>query len=184
MSKALFDAIRQIKGEALTQADVDLVNAALGTSVPTFVPTSVPSSALELIKRFEGCRLAAYPDPATGGDPWTIGWGATGSGIAKGVVWTQAQADARLVQDVKRFCDGVRKLLDNAATTDRQLGAMTSLAYNVGLGNFGSSTLLKKHKAGDYAGAKAEFAKWNKAAGKVMAGLTRRRTDEAQVYGS
>jgi lysozyme len=61
---------------------------------------------------------------------------------------------------------------------------MVSFAYNVGVGNLQSSTLLKKHKAGDYAGAKAEFAKWNKAAGKVMNGLTRRRTAEAQLYGS
>jgi lysozyme len=59
---------------------------------------------------------------------------------------------------------------------------MVSFAYNVGPANLASSTLLKKHKAGDYAGAAAEFAKWNKANRKVMAGLTRRRAAEAALY--
>ena len=61
---------------------------------------------------------------------------------------------------------------------------MVSFAYNVGLGNLASSTLLKLHKAGDHAGAAAQFARWNKAAGKVLPGLTRRRTAESQLYGS
>ena len=59
---------------------------------------------------------------------------------------------------------------------------MVSLAYNVGLGNFASSTLLRKHKAGDFARAAAQFAVWNKAAGKVMQGLVSRRADEAKLY--
>jgi lysozyme len=59
-----------------------------------------------------------------------------------------------------------------------------SFAYNVGTGNLLKSTLLKLHKAGDYVGAKAEFAKWNKAAGQVMTGLTRRRAAEAELYSS
>ena len=59
---------------------------------------------------------------------------------------------------------------------------MVSFAYNVGVGNLSASTLLKKHKAGDFKGAAAEFARWNKAAGKVMTGLTRRRAAEAALY--
>jgi lysozyme len=184
--KHLFDTIRAIKGSALTQADVDAINLALGLHGEIGVPIAAepPASALTLIKEFEGCKLAAYPDPGSGGDPWTIGWGATGPGIKKGVAWTREQADDRLKQDVARFTDGVRKLLDGAPTTDRQLGAMVSLAYNIGLGNFGSSTLLKAHKRGAYATAQAEFTKWNNAGGRVMAGLTRRRAAEAAVYGS
>lgn len=148
------------------------------------MPTdSAIEAALGLIKQFEGCHLTAYPDPATGGDPWTIGWGATGPGINKGVVWTQAAADARLAQDVKRFADGVRGVV-KAPANPNQLGAMISLAYNIGLSNFSGSTLLRKFNAGDYAGAQAQFARWNRAAGKVMRGLTRRRAAEASVFGA
>jgi lysozyme len=138
--------------------------------------------ALSLIKQFEGCRLTAYPDPGTGADPWTIGWGATGPGIRKGVTWTQDEADARLAKDVERFADGVTKAIGDARTTDAQKAAMISMAYNVGVSAFAGSTLLRKHKAGDYSGAADEFEKWNRAAGKVLAGLTRRRQAEAAMY--
>ncbi len=143
---------------------------------------TVSKKGMDLIKSFEGLSLKAYPDPGSGGDPWTIGYGATGPGIAKGLVWTEAQANNRLADDVSRFADGVSSLIGSAPTTQGQFDAMVSLAFNVGLGNFGSSTLLKKHKAGDHAGAAAEFARWNRAAGKVMAGLTRRRAAEAAMY--
>jgi GH24 family phage-related lysozyme (muramidase) len=138
--------------------------------------------ALAMIKRFEGCELNAYPDPGSGGDPWTVGWGATGAGIKKGVTWTQAQADARLAEDVARFARGVDDMLEDAPTTARQKAAMVSLAYNIGLGNFGSSTLLKMHRTGDHASARKQFARWNKAAGRVLAGLTIRRAAEAGLY--
>ncbi|HEX8418562.1 MAG TPA: lysozyme [Sphingomonas sp.] len=178
--KHLFDAVRAIKGSALTQADVDAINAALAGGSPS----GAIDVADKLTRQFEGCVLKAYPDPGSGGDPWTIGFGATGEGICKGVTWTQAQADARHVADLAKFAAGVDKLIGTAPTTDNQRGAMISLAYNVGLGNLGTSTLLRKHKAGDYVGAAAEFAKWNKAAGRVMAGLTRRREAERAVYAS
>lgn len=138
--------------------------------------------ALKLIKQFEGCKLKAYPDPGTGGDPWTIGWGATGPGIGPGVEWTQAAADARLSNDVARFANGVRNSVTWSATPN-QLGAMISLAYNIGLTAFKKSTLLRRFNAGDIHGAQAEFAKWNRAGGRVMRGLTRRRKAEADVFG-
>jgi lysozyme len=151
-----------------------------------------PSQAcFSLIQEFEGCAkkqpdgtYAAYPDPGTGGDPWTIGWGSTGADIAKGLVWTQAQCDARFDADVTSFAARVSSTIGTSATTQSQFDAMVSFAYNVGIGNLQSSTLLKKHKAGDFAGAQAEFAKWNKAAGKVLPGLTRRRAAEAALYGA
>lgn len=182
MREPIFDAIKAARsGASFTQAEVSRIDGLLDSlSVPSDV--GIPASALTLIKQFEGCKLTAYPDPGSGGDPWTIGWGATGPGIRKGVTWTQAQADARLVEDVAKFADGVRKLVGTARTNDNQLGAMISLAYNIGLGNFGKSTLLKMHRAGDYAGAAKQFAVWNKAAGRVMDGLTRRRAAEAAVY--
>ena len=144
-----------------------------------------------LIQQFEGCAkphsgggFEAYPDPATGGDPWTIGWGSTGPDIKKGVVWTQQQCDDRFSTHLGTFAAAVAKAIGGAPTTQHQFDAMVSFAYNLGTGNLASSTLLKKHKAGDYAGAAAEFARWNKAAGKVMTGLTRRRAAEAALYAS
>lgn len=139
--------------------------------------------AVKLVKEFEGLELTAYPDPGTGADPWTIGYGATGPGIKKGVVWTQAMADARLAQDLRRFADGVAAVV-KVATNQNQMGAMISLAYNIGLGAFSGSTLLRKLNAGDYNGAKEQFARWNRAGGRVMRGLSRRRAAEAAVFGT
>ena len=144
---------------------------------------SALAHAVALVKRWEGCELEAYPDPGTGGAPWTIGWGATGPGIAKGVRWTQAQADDRLAQDVSRFLKGVQSVVKKPAS-DAQMGAMTSLAYNIGAKAFANSTLLRKFNAGDVAGAAAEFTRWNRAGGRVMKGLTTRRLDEQRVFRS
>lgn len=137
----------------------------------------------KLIKLFEGCKLTAYPDPGTGGDPWTIGWGSTGPDICRGTVWTQAQADARFDEHLQHFGDGVARLVGNAPTTAHQMAAMVSLAYNIGLDNLAGSTLLKRHLAGDYAGAQAAFASWNKSGGRILPGLVKRRAAEAEVYG-
>lgn len=134
-----------------------------------------------LIKSFEGLRLQAYPDPATGGEPWTIGYGHT-SGVKRGDVITEAVADAFLLTDLARFEKSVNRLFPT--TTQNQFDALVSLCFNVGEGNLEGSTIRKKHNAGDYAGARGEFARWNKAAGKEMAGLTRRRAAEALLYGS
>ncbi|MDV5822287.1 lysozyme [Sphingobium naphthae] len=92
------------------------------------------------------------------------------------------QADQRFAEDIAAFGDSVSALIGSASTTQSQFDAMVSLAYNVGLGKFGGSTLLKMHKAGDHDGAAAQFARWDKANGKVMAGLTRRREAEAKMY--
>lgn len=143
-----------------------------------------PSDACRaLVASFEGCKLTAYPDPGTGGDPWTIGYGHTGPDVRKGLVWSQAQADAYLASDLVNFGIGVSRLIGDVRTTQSMFDALVSFAFNVGLGNLAGSTLLKKHKAGDYDGAKAQFAAWNKAAGRVLPGLTKRRAAEAAMYG-
>lgn len=134
--------------------------------------------AMALIRRWEGCRLVAYKCPA---GIWTIGWGSTGHGITDGVRWTQAQADERLARDVEKFMVGVRKLL-RRPVTEAQLGAMTSLAYNIGIGAFGSSTLLRLFNAGQTDLAAAQFAVWRRAGGKVLQGLVNRRADERRVF--
>ncbi|MBV9881829.1 MAG: lysozyme [Sphingomonadaceae bacterium] len=150
---------------------------------------NIGPDGIKLIQSFEGCAKKrpdgsydAYPDPGTGGDPWTIGWGSTGPDIKRGLVWTQKQCDDRFAAHVADFAKNVAAAVGGAATTQHQFDAMVSLAYNIGMGNFSASTLLRKHKAGDYAGAAAQFAVWNKANKQVMAGLTRRRAAEAALY--
>lgn len=135
---------------------------------------------IDLIKQFEGYSSKAYPDPATGGVPWTIGYGTT-RGVKPGMVITAEQAEKMLRDDVAKFESGVSSLI-TATTTQGQFDAMVSLAYNIGLGNFGKSTLLKKHNARCYTCAADQFRVWNRANGKVMNGLTRRRAAERQVY--
>ena len=142
-----------------------------------------------LCKPFEGYarRLpkgdcAAYPDPATKGDPWTIGWGSTGPEVTPTTVWTQAQAEASLDKHLLHFCAGVLRLSPNLLKEPpRRLAAIISFAYNCGLRNYRISTLKKRVDAQDWAGACEEIVKWNKAAGRVMAGLTRRRQAEAAL---
>lgn len=137
--------------------------------------------AMSLVKKWEGLRLTAYPDPASGGDPWTIGYGSTGPDVKPGVTWTQAQAEHRLSDDLTRFMVGVRAAVKHPATP-AQLGAMTSLAYNIGLGAFRASALLRTFNEGDIKGAAAQFPRWNRAAGRVMTGLSNRRADEQRVF--
>lgn len=188
--REVFDAIKAARGGKGFAADeVPLIDVLLDRlQVPRDGTNEGSRDAITrataLIKQFEGCKLTAYPDPGSGGEPWTIGHGATGPGIHKGVTWTQAQADARLTEDVAKFARGVNDLIGAARTTDGQRAAMISLAYNIGLGAFANSTLLKLHRAGDTVGASKQFARWDKAAGKVMAGLARRREAEALEYRS
>lgn len=144
-----------------------------------------------LVQRFEGCarrqpdgRVLAYPDPASGGAPWTIGWGSTGADVRPGTVWTQAACDARLAQDLAVFGAQVTAALDGAPTTQPQFDALVAFAYNCGIARLRASTLLRLHKAGDHPAAARAFAAWNKAGGKPLAGLTRRRAAEAALYSS
>ena len=141
----------------------------------------IGAKGIALIKEFEGLSLKAYPDPATNGEPYTIGFGHTGS-VRMGDRVTEEQAEGLLRHDLERFEKAVNALAPK--TTQNQFDAMVSLAFNVGEGNLKSSTLLKLHNAGDFAGAQGQFVRWNKAAGKVMAGLTRRREAEAKLYGT
>lgn len=135
---------------------------------------------IALIKHFEGCVLKAYPDPATGGEPITIGFGHTG-GVRLGDTVTEAEAMTLLVLDLKRFEKGVDAAV-HRRLEQHQYDACISLAFNIGLGNFGNSTLVKKLNNGDDAGAAVEFLRWDKAAGKQMRGLTRRRRAESYVF--
>ena len=137
----------------------------------------ISKEGLELIKEFEGCRLKAYKCPA---DVWTIGYGHT-DGVKEGDVITQEKADALLASDLDLFSSGVKRLV-SADIDNNQLGALVSFAFNLGLGNLRHSTLLRMVNAGDFLGAADQFLRWNKAGGKVLAGLTRRREAERQLF--
>lgn len=143
----------------------------------------IPGPAcIDLVKRFEGCVLHAYPDPASGGDPWTIGWGHTGPEVHKGLVWTQAQADKALHDDLGKFADALDLLLGAAKTTANQFDALCSLVYNEGSAKIATSTLLKLHLAGNYDAAANQFQRWIYGGGKVQPGLITRRSAEATLY--
>ena len=137
--------------------------------------------AMSLAKEFEGCRLQAYPDPASGGDPWTVGWGATGPDIRQGTVWTQQQADADLQNRLSAISMRVDELV-KVPLNDEPKAALDDFAYNEGLGNLQRSTLLAELNAGNMQGAADQFLVWNMAAGKVMDGLERRRQAERALF--
>ena len=142
-------------------------------------------NGLNLIKKSEGFRGNAYTDPATGGKPYTIGYGTTvypsGMPVKLGDKATEQQADAYLRNDVKKFEAAVSNAV-KVKLNQGQFDALVSFTYNVGPANMASSTLIKKLNAGDVNGAADEFPRWNKAAGKVMAGLTTRRAAERALF--
>ena len=133
---------------------------------------------IDLIKQFEGLELEAYICPA---GKVTLGYGSTGPDIKLGMKWTKEQAEDRLKNDLGTFSKGVRNLI-KVVLNENQFSAVVALAYNIGLGNFKSSTLLKKLNASDFAGAAAEFERWNKGGGKVLKGLIKRREAEKALF--
>lgn len=145
----------------------------------------ISNNGIALIKRFEGCRLTAYPDPGTGGDPWTIGYGWTGKvggkPIRPGMKIDDATAERLLRTGVVSFDQAVSKML-KVSVTQNQYDALVSLAYNIGTRALSTSTLMKKLNAGDVKGAADAFLSWNRSGGKVMAGLTNRRKAEREVF--
>lgn len=139
-------------------------------------------ASINLIKSFEGLRLKAYQDSV---GVWTIGYGHTsaagGLKVTPGLVITNQQAEDLLRSDLKKYQIYVETNI-RVDLNDNQYGALVSLCYNIGPGNFAKSTLVKKLNARDYNGAVGQFAVWNRAGGKVLAGLTRRRSAEATLF--
>lgn len=141
------------------------------------------NDGIELLHYFESCKLVAYPDAGSkDGNPWTCGYGATGSDIKEGVVWTQEQADTRFESDLKK--KGEDPVIRNVKVplTQNQFDALVSWTYNLGEGNLKSSTLLKLINSGEFNNAAEQFLRWNKNDGKVMLGLTRRRVAEKALF--
>ena len=146
-------------------------------------PTEMSPDGLAILQYFESCRLEAYWD--ADGKVWTIGWGDTGPDVVKGLRITQAEADERLKRRLAReFVPGVLASLARPVS-QAQLDAMVDLAYNIGVGAFQGSTLVRLFNAGDQAGAAEQFPRWNKSGGKVLLGLRRRRAaDRARFLGA
>lgn len=137
-------------------------------------------SGLDAIMQREGCKLVAYPDPATGGEPWTIGVGHTG-GVKQGDTCTQEQA----LEWLRADAETAERCVNNSvrvALTQNQFDALVSLIFNIGAGNFRNSTLLKKLNEGDDDAAAQQFLVWNKANGHVMQGLVNRREAEREQF--
>ena len=146
------------------------------------------AAAERIIKTWEGCRLEAYPDPGSGGEPWTIGWGATnvnGAPVRRGDKISQPLADELLRAEIHHVAAELYKLIPAVKQYGaNQQAALISWAYNVGLGAVAESTLRKRLLAGESAQVVVpqELPRWNKAGGKVMEGLRRRRAAEVELF--
>ena len=143
----------------------------------------VNQRTLDLIKQWEGCKLTAYRDVV---GVWTIGYGITanaGVGIepCEGMVITQAQAEEHLRRAVDKFADKVAALI-KVPVTANEFGACVMLSYNIGLGAFGKSTVLRELNKGNKEGASSAFHMWNKAGGKIVKGLVNRRLAEVELF--
>ena len=137
----------------------------------------IGSTGVDLIKHFESCKLTAYQDSV---GIWTIGWGHTGS-VKKGDIWTQGEADNILLNDLDKF-EGYVNQYVKVPLTQNQFDALVSWTFNLGPGNLKSSTMLTKLNEKKYDEVPSQMKRWNKAGGKVLRGLERRRNAEAVMF--
>jgi lysozyme len=135
------------------------------------------TKGIELIKYFEGCELEAYKCAA---GVWTIGYGHI-KGVTPESVITQEQAEQMLVEELNEY-EGYINDMVTTPLSQNQFDALVSWVYNLGGGNLKASTLLKVLNSGDFNGVPAQLMRWNKAGGKVLEGLTRRRQAEADLF--
>lgn len=140
---------------------------------------------IALIKEFESLELSAYPDPGTGGEPYTIGWGTTvypsGDEVMLGDTITKEEAEEYLMQDLRRFEIAVDANVQ-APLNQNQFDALVSFVYNVGEANFESSTLLRRLNEKKYEAAAEQFTRWVYAGGRKLKGLIRRRQAEKELF--
>lgn len=144
------------------------------------------TAAESLVEQFEGFSATPYPDPGTGAEPWTIGYGSTrdvdGNPVTPNTpAITREEAQRLALRDMRGALDAVKCAISVPLTSDEE-GALIDFAYNLGAGNLRASTLLRLLNAGDYAGAADQFELWDHAGGRVMAGLLRRRLAERALF--
>lgn len=139
-------------------------------------------TGIDLIKGFEGKRLVAYDD---GVGVWTIGYGTikypNGVRVKKGDTCTEVQAETYLKSDLVKFENAINRLV-KVPLNQNQFDALSSFTYNLGETNLSKSTLLRKLNAKDYKVAADQFLVWNKAGGRVLTGLVRRREAERSLF--
>lgn len=145
----------------------------------------INQESIDLIKSFEGLYLDAYKCSA---GVWTIGYGHTGlthkdGTVSKGRSISEAEAQSLLRHDMEYFEKVVTRLVD-VEINDDQFGSLVSFAFNCGEGNLKSSTLLKRVNSKDWSDVPTQFLRWNKAAGRTLNGLTRRRASESRLWDS
>lgn len=140
---------------------------------------NINNAGIALIKKYEGLALKSYLCPAA--KP-TIGFGHTGPDVELGMEINEREAEQLLKGDLLRFEHGVEDLLDGVPASFNEFSAMVSLAYNIGLGNFRKSSVLRFHKAGKKTLAANAFLLWVKAKGKPLTGLIKRRNAERALY--
>ncbi len=131
----------------------------------------------DILKYFEGCRLEAYQDSV---GVWTIGYGHT-KGVTPSMTITQEEAEQMLLTELEEY-EGYIENMVAVPLTQNQFDALVVWVYNLGPTNFKNSTLLKELNSGNYYAASNELLRWNKAGGKVLAGLVKRREAEAQLF--
>ncbi len=151
--------------------------AALDAAIRGGTTRQIGQKGLDLIKRFEGLKLRSYKCPA---GVWTIGYGHTKNVTANQII-TSEQAEQLLRSDLRVF----EKVVSDAVTVplnQNQFDALVSLAFNIGGGAFGSSTLLRMLNAANYSGAADQFLRWNRAGDKVLDGLSKRRAAERALF--
>lgn len=142
----------------------------------------VPPQAVDLVARWEGCELRAYPDPATGEEPWTIGYGHTRE-VRRGQTITQAQAREFLRQDLAEAAVRLAAVVKPpvlAELTDNQYSALLSFVFNVGANS--SWTIWKRLNAGNFDAVPVEIMRFVNAGGRKLQGLVNRRTDEVRLW--
>jgi|TARA_R100000234_G_C4853486_1_gene116177 lysozyme len=138
---------------------------------------NISNEGISLIKKFEGCELESYQD-AVG--VWTIGYGHT-KNIKEGMTISKEQADNMLLNELDEYCEYVEKAVD-VTLKQCEFDALVAWTYNLGPTNLNESTMLKKLNNKEYQDVPHEIKRWNKAGGKVLQGLVRRREAESLLF--
>ena len=138
---------------------------------------NISNKGIELIKKFEGCRLKAYQDSV---NVWTIGYGHT-EGVHEGMEISQHQADIMLGSDLVKYANYINEYV-TVSLNPNQFDALTSWVYNLGPTNLRNSTMLKVLNAGKYSEVPYQMIRWIRAGGLISKGLTRRREAEARLF--
>jgi len=169
----LMDLMKSFLSQIIKRVDA----AAVAKASTYRTQMNIGTKGLEMIKHFEGLELNAYQCAA---GVWTIGYGHT-KDVQQGMVISENTANEMLVEELNEYESYITGLV-TVELNQNQFDAMVSWVYNLGVGNLKASTLLKVLNAGDYAGVPAQMMRWNKAGGKVLEGLTRRRQAEADLF--